>query len=265
LSKKPVVLSIAGLDPSGGAGITADVKTIAALDCFPATVITSITFQNTQGVYGASHQTPAVVRSQVEPVVRDFEIAAVKTGMLPTVEIIQEVARILREFRLPQPVVDPVMRATSGDDLIEASALDILKDSLFPFARVVTPNIPEAQRLVGFRIDSREAMKEAAAAMQRSGVKAVLVKGGHLPVKGSESEGAQALDVLLDETGKFTEFSSPFYDVGNVHGSGCTLSAAIAAHLAKGLDLVSAIEQAKHYVTERIRMAQPLGHGARPL
>ena len=270
MSNRPVVLSIAGLDPSGGAGITADIKTIAALDCFPAAVITSITFQNTEGVYGASHQTALVLRAQVEPVMRDLEVAAVKTGMLPTVEIIEEVARLVGLLRLPSPIVDPVMRATSGDDLIEASALDVLKGSLFPLAQVVTPNIPEAERLVGFGIDSIDAMKEAARAIQHSGVKAVLVKGGHMPMEASNHGPSsetfeEAVDVLLDKNGRFTELRAPFYDMGPVHGSGCTLSAAIAAHLAKGSDLVSAIQKAKRYVTERIRLAQRLGHGARPL
>jgi hydroxymethylpyrimidine kinase/phosphomethylpyrimidine kinase len=262
------VLSIAGLDPSGGAGITADVKTIAALACFPAAVITSITFQNTQGVYGASHQTPQVIRSQVEPVARDLKIAAVKTGMLPTVEIIQEIARIFRDLQLPRPVVDPVMRATSGDELIEAAALEVLQSSLFPLAQVVTPNIPEAERLVGFQIESLEAMREAALVIKRSGANAVLVKGGHLPAERknqSPSAGAEAVDILVDQSGTFTEFRGPFYEIGNVHGSGCTLSAAIAAHLGRGSDLVSAIDEAKRYVAERIRMAQPLGYGARPL
>lgn len=267
VTNRPVVLSIAGLDPSGGAGITADVKTIAALDCFPAAVITSITFQNTQGVFGASHQTATVVRSQVEPIVRDFQVAAAKTGMLPTVEIIQEVARTFRELPLPPPVVDPVMRATSGDDLIEESALEVLTREIFPLARLVTPNIPEAERLAGFGVQSVGAMKEAALAIQSLGAKAVLVKGGHLavPAERSRSQMPEAVDIVLEESGSFTELRSPFHHVGNVHGSGCTLSAAIASYLAKGADLVSAIDQAKRYVTERIRLAQRIGRGARPL
>ena len=256
---KPIILSIAGVDPSGGAGIVADVKTIVALDCFPAVAITSITFQNTSGVYGASHQSADILCAQIEPILSDFEIAAVKTGMLPTVEIITEVARIFNENNLPGPVVDPVMRATSGDSLIEETALDTLKNKLFPLARVVTPNIPEAERLVGFAVASLDDMKRAAETIKSFGVSAVLVKGGHLPF------GGDAVDVLLDETGSLTEFRRPYFDVGNVHGSGCTLSAAIASYLGRGKALVDAVYDAKGYVTERIRLAQKLGHGARPL
>ena len=265
MGDKPVILSIAGLDPSGGAGIVADVKTIAALDCFPATAITSITFQNTTGVFGASHQTAAIVRAQIEPIVRDLKVARVKTGMLPTTEIIREVARIFRESDLPAPVVDPVMRATSGDELIEASALDDLQNELFPLACVVTPNIPEAERLVGFSIQSVEDMKKAAVAIRQQGARAVLIKGGHSPFAGREKSTPDAIDVLLDESGKFTEFRTEFLDVGDVHGSGCTLSAAIASYLGRGEDVVTAIDLAKRYVTERIRLAQPLGRGALPL
>ena len=266
MANKPIILSIAGVDPSGGAGIVADVKTIAALECFPAVAITSITFQNTLGVYGASHQTAKTVRAQIEPIVNDLSIAAVKTGMLPTAEIISEVANICSEMDLPAPVVDPVMRATSGDSLIEESALDTLRNKLFPLARVVTPNIPEAERLVGFAIEGIDDMKRAAEVIKTFGVRAVLIKGGHMPLLTDvDRQVPEAIDVLFDERGQFSEFRSPYFDVGNVHGSGCTLSAAIAAYLGRGLDLAAAIEQAKRYVTERIRLAQPLGRGARPL
>jgi hydroxymethylpyrimidine/phosphomethylpyrimidine kinase len=148
----PVVLTIAGLDPSGGAGIVADTKTIYALGCFPAAALTSITYQNTTGVFGAEHQTAATLRAQVEPVIRDLDVVAAKTGMLPTAEIVAEVARLFREEPLPAPVVDPVMVSTSGHDLIGEEAFDILKTQLLPVAAVVTPNIPEAERLVEFSI-----------------------------------------------------------------------------------------------------------------
>lgn len=260
---KPVVLSIAGLDPSGGAGIVADIKTIASLECFPAAVITSITFQNTTGVFGASHQTAAVVKAQIEPLVSDYKVAAAKTGMLATSEIINEVARAFRTSDLPAPVVDPVMRATSGDELIEADALDTLKIELFPLACLVTPNIPEAERLVGFTIRSFDDMRRAAKEIQVLGARAVLVKGGHL--RRQEQAGPQAIDVLLDDRGEFTEFRAEYLQAGDVHGSGCTLSAAIAACLGKGMQMVDAVGEAKRYVTERIRLAQPLGHGALPM
>jgi hydroxymethylpyrimidine/phosphomethylpyrimidine kinase len=252
----PVVLTIAGLDPSGGAGIVADIKTIAALGCFPAAAITSITFQNTTGVFGAEHQTPATLRGQVEPILRDLTVAAAKTGMLPTAQIVAEVARLFGEEGLPAPVVDPVLVATSGDVLIDEEAFEILKAKLFPLARVVTPNIPEAEELTGIGIRSEADMRRAAEAIRALGARAVLVKGGH---------SGRATDVLLDEDGRFTEFRSEYLNVGEVHGSGCTLSAAIAAGLGKGLALPEAVAAAKHYVTEAIRSAPSIGRGAKPL
>lgn len=259
IESKPVVLSIAGLDPSGGAGIVADIKTIFALGCFPAAALTSITFQNTTGVFGAEHQTAATLRSQVEPIVRDVTVAAAKTGMLPTAEIVAEVARLFAEENLPAPVVDPVVVATSGDVLIDDDAFQILKTKLFPLARVVTPNIPEAEKLSGLTIESEADMRRAAEAIQSLGARAVLVKGGH---------SGQALDILLSENGGFTEFRSEYIDVGEIHGSGCTLSAAIAASLGKGLSLEDAVRTAKNYVTDAIRALQStprIGHGARPI
>ena len=256
---RPVVLSVAGLDPSGGAGIVADIKTIAALGCFPAAALTSITFQNTTGVFGAEHQSAATLRAQVEPIVRDLTVAAAKTGMLPTAEIVAEVARLFAEENLPAPVVDPVVVATSGDVLIDDEAFEILKTKLFPLARVVTPNIPEAEKLAGMSIKSEADMRHAAEAIQSIGARSVLVKGGH------RSVGGQALDILLDENGIFTEFQTDYIEIGDVHGSGCTLSAAIAANLAKDLTLEESVAAAKKYVTDAIRSAPRIGRGARPL
>ena len=255
---RPVVLTIAGLDPSGGAGIVADIKTIAALGCFPAAALTSITFQNTVGVVGAEHQTAATLRAQVEPIVHDLSVAAAKTGMLPTAEIVAEVARLFEEENLPAPVVDPVVVATSGDVLIDDKAFQILKTRLFPLARLVTPNIPEAEKLAGFSIPGEPDMRRAAEAIHSLGARAVLVKGGHRATAG------QALDVLLTDTG-FTEFRSEYLDVGEVHGSGCTLSAAIAAGLGKEMTLEDAVAAAKKYVTDAIKTAPRIGRGARPL
>jgi hydroxymethylpyrimidine kinase/phosphomethylpyrimidine kinase len=253
-----LVLTIAGLDPSGGAGIVADIKTIASLGCFPAAAITSITFQNTIGVIGAEHQTAATLRSQVLPIVNDLTVAGAKTGMLPTAEIVAEVARLFAEENLPAPVVDPVVVATSGDVLIDDEAFELLKSKLFPLARVVTPNIPEAEKLTGLRIETESDMRAAAEAIQSLGARAVLVKGGHRSVDGV------ALDVLLNE-GAFTEFRGEYLDVGEVHGSGCTLSAAIAAGLGNGLSLEEAVRAAKKYVTDAIRKSPRIGHGATPL
>jgi hydroxymethylpyrimidine kinase/phosphomethylpyrimidine kinase len=210
-------------------------------------------------VFGAEHQTAQTLRAQVEPIVQDLQVAAAKTGMLPTAEIVAEVARLFADERLPAPVVDPVVVATSGDVLIDEDAFRILKRELFPLARVVTPNIPEAEKLAGFSIVTEEDMRRAAQAIQALGARAVLVKGGH------RSVGGQALDILLGEDGIFIEFQTEFIEIGEVHGSGCTLSAAIAAGLGKGLTLEEAISAAKSYVTDAIRSAPHIGHGARPL
>lgn len=257
-----VVLTIAGLDPSGGAGIVADIKTIFALGCFPAAALTSITFQNTLGVVGAEHQTAETLRAQVIPIVSDLTVAAVKTGMLPTAEIVAEVARLFAEENLPAPVVDPVVVATSGDVLIDDEALELLKTRLLPRARLVTPNIPEAEKLAGVSINSETDMRSAAERIKSLGARAVLVKGGHRQVNG------EALDILLSEDGSFSDFRSEYINVGEVHGSGCTLSAAIAAGLGKGLTLEEAVGAAKKYVTDAIRAlksAPRIGHGARPI
>ena len=257
-----VVLTIAGLDPSGGAGIVADIKTISALGCFPAAALTSITYQNTTGVFGAENQSAQTLRAQVEPVIRDLDVAAAKTGMLPTAEIVAEVARLFSEESLPAPVVDPVMVSTSGHDLIGDEAFQILKTRLLPVARIVTPNIPEAERLAGFSIQSEDDMRRAAEAIKTMGARAVLVKGGHRAIND------QAMDLLLDETGRFVELREEYLRVGEIHGSGCTLSAAIAASLGNGMELEDAVAAAKNYITERIRAlrtAPRIGHGALPI
>ena len=263
VSSRPVVLTIAGLDPSGGAGIVADIKTIAAFGCFPAAAITSITFQNTTGVFGAEHQTASSLRSQVEPIISDLQISGAKTGMLPTADIIREVVRIFSETQLPAPVVDPVMVSTSGYDLIGAEAADLLKNDLLRRARVVTPNIPEAERLSGINIQNQSDIRAAAEVIKQGGPAAVLVKGGH---RISSSE--DAVDVLLNEHGEFIEFRDEYVDVGEVHGSGCTLSAAIASCLALGMSVEDSIRDSKRYITDQIRALKQsprIGHGARSL
>ena len=266
---RPVVLSIAGLDPSGGAGIVADIRTIAAFGCFPAAALTSLTFQNTTGVFGADHQTAATLRAQVEPIVEDLQVSGAKTGMLPTAEIVAEVARLFQVGNLPAPVVDPVIVATSGDVLIVDEALQILQEKLIPLACLVTPNIPEAERLAGFSIQNEADMRRAAEAIRSSGARAVLVKGGHRFRQQEQVAGpGEALDLLLTEGGAFKEFRSEYIEVGEVHGSGCTLSAAIASCLGKGMSLEEAVGAAKEYVTEAIRalLTTPhIGRGAAPL
>jgi hydroxymethylpyrimidine kinase/phosphomethylpyrimidine kinase len=253
----PVVMTIAGFDPSGGAGILADVKAISAMGGFGVGAITSLTFQNTLGVFGAAHQTRATVRRQIEPLIADFQIAAVKTGMLPTAEIIEEVADILHTQRMALLVLDPVVRSTSGYDLIDDRALAALVKTLFPLAAVVTPNAAEAERLTGIRIAGLGAMRQAALAIRAMGARAVLVKGGDLG-------GETATDLLLDEAGMRT-FATERIRSSSTHGTGCTLSAAIATGLARGGSLAEAVEQAKRYIVEAIRQAPGLGHGHGPL
>lgn len=251
-----VALTIAGFDPSGGAGVVADIKTFTAFGCFATAAVTSLTFQNTMGVFGAVHQTAEAVRAQVLPVVEDFSVACAKTGMLPTREVILEVARLFREEALPAPVVDPVVRSTSGFDLIDDDAVTTLKTELLPLARVLTPNIPEAERITGLQITDEEGMRRAARVMREMGARAVLVKGGHL--KGD------ALD-LLDEDGRVTIFRGERIETTSTHGTGCTLAAAIAACLARGMNLEESVGAAKRFVADAIRHAPGLGHGHGPI
>ncbi|MBV9958096.1 MAG: bifunctional hydroxymethylpyrimidine kinase/phosphomethylpyrimidine kinase [Acidobacteria bacterium] len=253
----PVALTIAGFDPSGGAGVVADLKTFTALGCYATAAVTSLTFQNTQGVYGAVHQTAEAVRAQVLPVIEDFAVACAKTGMLPTREVIAEVARLFRETALPAPVVDPVVRSTSGYDLIDDAALAALTRELLPLARVVTPNIPEAERITGLEIKDEEGMLRAARLMRELGARAVLVKGGHL-------KSLKAIDVLDDE-GRVSALSGEWIKSGSTHGTGCTLAAAIAACLGRGLQLEEAVGTAKRFVADAIRQAPRLGHGHGPV
>jgi hydroxymethylpyrimidine/phosphomethylpyrimidine kinase len=281
--KNPVVaLTIAGFDPSGGAGVIADIKTFTAFDCFATAAVTSLTFQNTMGVFGAAHQTVETVRAQVMPVVEDFRVACAKTGMLPTREVITEVARLFRETELPSPVVDPVVRSTSGYDLIDDEALAALVAKLLPLARIVTPNIPEAERITGLLIEDEEGMRRAARMMREMGARAVLVKGGHLKdfaavssslsheaarkaEAGREGEKARSALDLLDDDGSVTLFRGEWIETTSTHGTGCTLSAAIAACLGRGLPLEKAVETAKRFTASAIRHAPGLGHGHGPV
>lgn len=258
------ILSIAGFDPSGGAGTLADTRTFAAFGCFGTAAITSLTFQNTLAVYGAQHQSPEVVRSQIEPILSDFAIAAVKTGMLPTRAIIELTAEIIERHQLRNIVVDPVIRSTSGYDLIDDEATAALSERLLPLANIITPNMAEAERLTGLEVKNVEEMKRAArhiyetASSVSSAIRhqAVLVKGGHL--------NDEAVDVLYDGSG-FRLFRAVKIASRHTHGTGCTLSSAIAALLAQGCELPEAVSRAKAYVTEAIRTAPGLGHGAGPL
>jgi hydroxymethylpyrimidine kinase/phosphomethylpyrimidine kinase len=279
IMKPKVCLTIAGLDPSGGAGIIADIKTFSAFGCFATAAVASLTFQNTSGVYGAANQSAETVRRQVEPVLQDFEVSALKTGMLPTREIIEEVARIYEEYNLDNFVVDPVVRSTSGFDLIDDEALRVLIERLFPLSVVITPNIPEAERIAQMKIQNADDIKKAALIMQSQGAKNVLIKGGHIPISKfgiwnleseqgknqmSENGSRKAFDFLfMDEDLKI--FEAEYIETNATHGTGCTLASAIAANLAKGRTLIEAVETAKRFVTEAIRTAPNLGHGHSPI
>lgn len=269
-TQPPVCLTIAGLDPSGGAGIIADIKTFSAFGCFATAAVASVTFQNTTGVFGAVHQTAESVRSQVESIVDDYAVSAVKTGMLPTREIIETAAAIIAERKLKNIVVDPVVRSTSGFDLIDDAALAALIEMLFPLADVVTPNIPEAERITRIKIGSSRDIERAGAIMRSMGAKNVLIKGGHFDEtgrKGDEEKGSRkrmATDSLFIGH-DLVKFEADFLDTRATHGTGCTLAAAIAANLALGSDLIEAVKIAKDFVTEAIRTAPNIGKGNSPI
>jgi hydroxymethylpyrimidine/phosphomethylpyrimidine kinase len=252
-------LTIAGSDSSAGAGIQADLKTFAALGVYGTSAITAVTSQNTSGVNGVFAVPVDIVRAQIESIAEDVSLAAIKTGMLGTEAIVSAVAEILGRLQIPTLVVDPVMMASGGSrrTLLTPEAVSILKSRLLPLATVVTPNVAEASALSGITVHSADTARDAAKRIFEGGAKAVLVKGGHL-------EGTQSIDRLFDGRA-FTEFSSPRSPIGALHGAGCTFASAIAAGLALGDDLASAIDRAKRYVTGAIEHAIPIGRGARVL
>jgi hydroxymethylpyrimidine kinase/phosphomethylpyrimidine kinase len=250
LKANPVVLAVAGFDPSGGAGIIADIKTIASLGCRPVGAITSLTFQNREAVFGATHESAESLRAQILPIIEEHSIAAVKTGMLPTSEIVAEVARLVREANLPPPVVDPVLRSSSGHRLSEHNAIEALLHELFPLSRLLTPNIPEAEALTGMRIEGELEMLDAAKKIRELGARAVLIKGGHLKPDPKSKHGA--IDVL-DNEGSVTVFRGERIDSSELRGTGCMLSSAIAAGLAHGASLEESVERAKEFVAHALR------------
>ena len=261
------VLSIAGSDSGGGAGIQADLKTFSALGCYGMTAITAITAQNTQGVRAIHGVPPDILRAQIEAVVEDIGVDAVKIGMLHAPEVVQVVADAIRRYHLPHVVLDPVMVATSGDRLIAAETVDVLVRELFPLAQVVTPNLDEAALLLGRPIAGIDALDAAAQALRALGAPAALLKGGHLP-------GDEVVDVLALPDGSLMPLRSARIATPNGHGTGCTLSSAIAAHLALGHTLPSAVAQARTYILGAIQAGAavrtgqghgPLNHGYAPV
>jgi hydroxymethylpyrimidine kinase/phosphomethylpyrimidine kinase len=255
-------MTIAGLDPSGGAGVVADVRTFSRFGCFPSMVVTSVTFQNTTGVFGAENLSAESVGRQADAVFDDYDIAAVKTGMLPTAETINSVADIVKRRKVSNFVIDPVVRSTSGFDLIDDDALRALVTELFPLALIATPNLAEAERITGSSIETGSDMEQAAAFMLETGVRYVLIKGGH-PIR-SESGSGIARDHLFWKDGS-RAFEAEFLETTATHGTGCVLSAAITANLALGVPLVEAIGIAKEFVTKAIKNAPMLGHGHSPI
>jgi len=251
-----IALTVAGSDPSGGAGIQADLKTFAAFEVYGAAVITCATAQNTTGVR-AVHELPAVfVAAELDAVLDDLAVGAAKSGMLGSAAIVEVVAERFARAGAPPLVVDPVMVATSGDRLIHDDAVAVVRARLLPCARLVTPNLAEAAVLSGRPVASDAERRDAARAIRDLGAGAVLVKGGHAS--------GPATDLLLDADG-FEEIAGERLDVGPLHGAGCTLSAAIAAGIACGRDLRAAVRDAKRFVGEAIRRAPAVGRGARPL
>ncbi len=256
-----VALTTAGSDSSGGAGIQADLKTFAALGVYGASAITALTAQNTQGVSAIHDVPPDFVAAQIDAVFADLEVGAVKIGMLSQAAIVETVAKALKHHQAKNIVLDPVMVASSGDRLLARDANDAVRRLLVPRARVITPNLPEAALLLDMQVarDEAEMEAQARALIERFHAQAVLIKGGH-------GAGAESADLLVEQ-GNVTRFAEKRIATKNTHGTGCTMSSAIAAGLAKGSDLITATRAAKAYVTAAIAGADALriGHGHGPL
>lgn len=255
---RPRALTIAGSDSGGGAGIQADLKTFSALGVYGMTAITAVTVQNTHGVEGYEVLSPRLVGDQIRAVAADIGVDAAKTGMLADVATVEAVADALAETGIGNLVVDPVFVSKHGHVLLDPEAVVALRERILPLATLVTPNLPEAAGLAGFAVETRDDMRRAAAAIVAMGPAAVLVKGGHL------EDAGEAADLLVDRIGE-TWLSSPRIQTPHTHGTGCTLSAAIAAHLARGDSLSDAVAAAKVFVTEAIRHALALGGGIGPV
>ncbi len=249
------LLTIAGSDSSGGAGIQADLKTFAAHGTFGMSVITAVTAQNTCGVTKVQNIDPEVVKYQIDAVFSDIHVDAVKIGMVSQIEIIKTIASSLRRYHPDIIVVDPVMISKSGYPLLNPEACGMLIKELLPLATLLTPNLPEAEAITELKINDKNAMLPAAEKIVAMGAKTVLIKGGHL---------SDTADDLLFDGKEARWFSGDRIDTKNTHGTGCTLSSSLAANLAKGMDLVSAVEASKKYVTEAIEYGLNIGHGCGP-
>jgi hydroxymethylpyrimidine kinase/phosphomethylpyrimidine kinase len=249
-------LTIAGSDPSGGAGIQADLKVIALLGGYGTSVITALTAQNTMGIQGVLPIPAPFVEKQLRSVLSDIRADAVKIGMLSQTEIISPVAQALIKYKINKTVLDPVMVSSNGHPLLEEKAVGCLRDVLFPLAGLLTPNLSEAAVLTGFPVRTLAAMKKAARVIKEKTGGQVLIKGGHLT--------GTAIDLLFDGQ-SFLKFSSPRIQTGKTHGTGCTFSAAIAVFWGQGHSLVDAVGKAKDFISKSIAGAHPIGHGQWPM
>lgn len=254
--KLPIALTVAGSDSGGGAGIQADLKTFAALGCHGTSALTAVTVQNTLGVRDAQDLSPALIRAQIDAVVDDLPPSATKTGMLSSATIIEAVAEAVRARGLAPLVVDPVMVAKGGHRLLATDAVASLRDTLLPLATIVTPNLPEAEALLGRPVATRGEREAAVRSLVALGCRAAVVKGGHA------SEDAD--DVLFDGE-CLVWLPGERLDTADTHGSGCTFSSAITAGLARGLDLEPAVRDAKRFITGAIRRSLEIGRGHGPV
>jgi len=254
--KIPVAMTVAGSDSGGGAGIQADLKTFAALGVHGTSAVTAVTAQNTQGVTEILEMPPSLVREQIDVVLADIGVQAAKTGMLASAAIIATVAEAIRDHQIRQLVVDPVMVAKGGAKLLRDDAVAALRANLIPLAAVVTPNLPEAEVLLGRSISTLAERRQAAREIVAMGARAAVIKGGH-------AEG-DAIDVFFDGT-HLAELRAPRVDTRNTHGSGCVFSASITAGLARGLDTENAVREAKVFITRAILSSLEIGRGHGPV
>jgi hydroxymethylpyrimidine/phosphomethylpyrimidine kinase len=254
-----MVLTIAGFDPCSGAGITADIKTIAAHECFGVSCITALTVQSTQGVRRAEGVDPKIVAETLQELVSDLTVDAIHIGMLGNAQVVAVVADFLDQARLPHVVLDPILKSSSGADLLDAAGTRLLIERLLPLAEVITPNLDEASVLTGMAVTNLDQMREAAARLHSLGAANVVVTGGHLE---------KAIDLLSFTTARGTEqevFKAERQRSNSTHGTGCAFATALACHLAQGRGLPEAVLLSKVYVSAAITNAYPLGHGVGPL
>lgn len=255
MKQVPKALTIAGSDSGGGAGIQADLKTFSALGCYGTSAITALTAQNTQGVNNISGVEPSFIQDQLRAVLDDIGADTIKIGMLHADDVIQAIATVLSDYPAIPVVLDPVMVAKSGDRLLQEDAIEALKTHLLPKASLITPNLPEAEVLTGLSIGDEAAMQKALPALLQTGPEAVLLKGGHL-------SSGQSPDLFYSqETPEPVRIDSERIDTPNTHGTGCTLSSAIAAYRAHGYAAETAVKHAKTYMTEALRAGAPLSIG----